>query len=108
MNEDVAFARDIRPLFSDRDSYTLGWKRPNRPRRLRLFADAYGLIPRDRHRLVRTIRKRIVDHVEGIRRMAAAGDPAFVRIVHKGHLRRPMRDLRLLDYERHTLEYALR
>ena len=71
-------------------------------------ADAYGLIPRDRHRLVRTIRKRIVDHVEGIRRMAAAGDPAFVRIVHKGHLRRPMRDLRLLDYERHTLEYALR
>src|SRR3712207_8402302 len=45
---------------------------------------SYGLIPRDRHRLVRTIRKRIVDHVEGIRRMAAAGDPAFVRIVHKG------------------------
>ena len=48
----------------------------------------------------RTIRRRIVDHVEGIRRMAAAGDPAFVRIVHKGHLRRPMRDLRLIDYER--------
>ena len=106
---DVAYAAwTWVPLFSDRDSYTLGWKRPNRPRRLRLFADAYGLIPRDRHRLVRTIRKRIVDHVEGIRRMAAAGDPAFVRIVHKGHLRRPMRDLRLLDYERHTLEYALR
>jgi hypothetical protein len=96
------------PLFSDRDSYTLGWTRPNRPRRLRLFADAYGLIPRDRHRLVRTIRRRIVDHIEGIRRMAAAGDPAFVRIVHKGHLRRPVRDLRLIDYERHTLEYALR
>jgi hypothetical protein len=76
--------------------------------RLRLFADAYGLIPRDRHRLVRTIRKRIVDHIEGIRRMAAVGDPAFVRIVHKGHLRRPVRDLRLIDYERHILEYALR
>jgi len=86
----------------------LGWKRPNRPRRLRLFADAYGLTPRDRHRLVRTIRKRIVDHIEGIRRMAAAGEPAFVRIVHKGHLRRPVRDLRLIDYERNTLEYALR
>ena len=40
--------------------------------------------------------------------IAAAGDPAFVRIVHKGHLRRPMRDLRLLDDERHILEYALR
>ncbi|WP_184841632.1 phosphotransferase [Allocatelliglobosispora scoriae] len=96
------------PLFSDRDSVTLGWHRPDRPRRLRLFADAYGLIPRDRHRLVRTIRKRIVDHVEGIRRMAASGDPAFVRIVNKGHLRRPLRDLRLLDYERYTLEHALR
>jgi hypothetical protein len=106
---DVAYAAwTWVPLFSDRDSYTLGWKRPDRPRRLRLFADAYGLIPRDRYRLVRTIRKRIVDHIEGIRRMAAAGDPAFVRIVRRGHLRRPMRDLRLLDYEQHTLEYALR
>ncbi|MBN1172634.1 MAG: aminoglycoside phosphotransferase family protein, partial [Micromonosporaceae bacterium] len=27
---------------------------------------------------------------------------------HKGHLRRPVRDLRLIDYERHVLEYALR
>jgi hypothetical protein len=73
-----------------------------------MFADAYGLTPRDRHRLVRVIRKRIVDHIEGIKRMAAIGEPAFVRIVHKGHLRRPMRDLRLIDYERHILEYALR
>ena len=96
------------PLFSDRDSYTLGWRHLDRPRRLRLFAEAYGLTTRDRHRLVRTVRKRIVDHIEGIRRMAAIGEPAFVRIVHKGHLRRPVRDLRLIDYERHMLEYALR
>jgi hypothetical protein len=40
--------------------------------------------------------------------MAAAGDPAFVRIVHKGHLRRPVRDLRLIEYEHNTLEWALR
>lgn len=106
---DVAYAAwTWVPVFADRDSITLGWRRPDRPRRLRLFADAYGLIPRDRHRLVRTIRKRIVDHVEGIRRMAAAGDPAFVRIVNRGHLRRPLRDLRLLDYEQHLLEDALR
>jgi aminoglycoside phosphotransferase (APT) family kinase protein len=106
---DVAYAAwTWVPLFSDRDSVTLGWHSPDRPRRLRLFADAYGLIPRDRHRLVGTIRARIVDHVEGIRRMAAAGEPAFVRIVHKGHLRRPMRDLRLIDQERGELETALR
>jgi aminoglycoside phosphotransferase (APT) family kinase protein len=106
---DVAYAAwTWVPIFSDRDSITLGWHRPDRPRRLRLFADAYGLIPRDRHRLVRTIRKRIVDHVEGIRRLATAGAPAYVRIVQKGHLRRPLRDLRLIDYERYTLEHALR
>jgi hypothetical protein len=106
---DVAYAAwTWVPIFSDRDSITLGWHRPDRPRRLRLFADAYGLIPRDRHRLVRTIRKRIVDHVEGIRRLANAGEPAFVRIVQKGHLRRPLRDLRLIDYERYTFEHALR
>lgn len=47
---DVAYAAwTWVPIFSDRDSITLGWKHPDRPRRLRLFADAYGLIPRDRH-----------------------------------------------------------
>lgn len=106
---DVAYAAwTWVPLFSDRDSLTLGWQHPDRPRRLRRFADAYGLIPRDRHRFVRAIRRRIVDHVEGIKRMAAAGEPAFIRIVRKGNLRRPMRDLRMLDHERHALERALR
>ncbi len=106
---DVAYAAwTWVPLFSDQDSMALGWRNPDRPRRLRLFADAYGLIPRDRRRFVSTIRRRIVDHIEGIRRMAAAGDPAFVRIVDNGHLRRPMRDLQLLDREWHLLEAALR
>jgi hypothetical protein len=106
---DVAYAAwTWVPIFSDRDSATLGWGRVNRPLRLRMFADAYGLTPHDRSRLVHTIRKRIVDHVEGIRRMAAAGEPAFVRIVQKGHLRRPERDLQVLDYERQYLEAALR
>ena len=106
---DVAYAAwTWVPIFSDRDANTLGWGRVNRARRLRLFADAYGLTPSDRHRLVATIRKRIVDHNEGIRRMAAAGDPVFVRIVQKGHLRRPERDLQVIDYERALLEGALR
>ena len=94
------------PIFSDRDTATLGWGRVHRPYRLRLFADAYGLTTADRVRLVGTIRQRIVDHIEGIRRMAAAGEPAFVRIVQKGHLRRPERDLRLIDFERAYLEGA--
>ena len=95
------------PLFSDRDSRTLGWRRPDRARRLRLFADAYGVSSRDRGRLVSVIRTRIVDHIEGIRRMAAAGDPAFVRIVDRGHLARPLRDLELLDVEGPLWERAM-
>lgn len=95
------------PLFSDADSIALGWKQPDRARRLRLFADAYGLSTRDRLRLVRTIRARVVDHVDGIRRMAQAGDPVYQRIVRRGHLERPGRDLRLIDAERNELEQAL-
>ncbi len=106
---DVAYAAwTWVPLFSDQDSRALGWRRPDRPRRLRMFADAYGLTRADRHRLLQVIRQRIVDHVEGIRRMAAAGEPAFVRLVRTGHLRRPVRDLRVLDAERGALEHALR
>ncbi|WP_246498056.1 aminoglycoside phosphotransferase family protein [Natronoglycomyces albus] len=96
------------PIFTDRDSITLGWQKPDRARRLRLFADAYGLSVADRARFIKVLRKRIVDHVEGIRRMAEAGDPTFTRIVRKGHLRRPARDLRLLDAERYILDQALR
>ncbi|MFC4336611.1 aminoglycoside phosphotransferase family protein [Salininema proteolyticum] len=96
------------PLFTDRDSVSLGWKKPDRSRRLRLFADAYGLAPRDRTRLIQVVRKRIVDHIEGIRRLSDAGDPVFERLVRKGHLRRPARDLRLMDAERFVLDEALR
>ena len=95
------------PLFSDDDSRTLGWRYPDRPRRLRLFADAYGLTRTDRERLCSVVRTRIVDHVEGIRRMAAAGDPAFVRIVERGHLERPVRDVGVLDAERDSWHRAL-
>jgi hypothetical protein len=95
------------PLFTDRDSRTLGWRNPDRPRRLRLFADAYGVSPADRARLVSVVRTRIVDHMEGIRRMADAGDPAFVQIVERGHLERPLRDLALLDDEGRYWERAL-
>lgn len=106
---DVAYAAwTWVPIFSDRDAATLGWESVDRPRRLRMFADAYGLTPADRARLVSTIRKRVIDHNEGIRRMAAAGDPVFIRIVEKGHLRRPERDLQLIDAERVALEAAMR
>src|SRR5947207_15074862 len=46
--------------FFDRDWYELEQDHQKRPREARMCAHAYGLTPRDRHRLVRVIRKRIV------------------------------------------------
>ncbi len=55
----------------------------DRPRRLRLLLDAYG------HRgdidtVLDAVKARITDHLEGLRRLAAAGDPRFGRLVQLG------------------------
>ncbi|MGN9909212.1 phosphotransferase [Phytohabitans sp. LJ34] len=54
-----------------------------RPARLRLMLDAYGwagpLGP-----FVETVRRRVGDSARGIRRIAAAGDPAYVMMVDRG------------------------
>ncbi len=54
-----------------------------RPARLRLLLDAYGwtgpLGP-----FVETVRQRVSDSAQGIRRTAAAGDPAYVMMVERG------------------------
>lgn len=55
----------------------------DRPRRLRLFLDAYGWDgPVDR--FVDTVRHRVLASAAGIRRTAAAGDPAYRRLVEQG------------------------
>ena len=54
-----------------------------RPRRLRLFLDAYGwdgsLGP-----FVEIVRQRVDASAQGIRRIAAAGDPAYQRMIDQG------------------------
>ena len=85
--DEVTTSRDV-PLDRSRSLRHTGERGPGDPHAWFLFAEASRLMYADRDLYV--------------------GDPAFVRIVHKGHLRRPMRDLRLLDYERHMLEHALR
>lgn len=55
----------------------------DRPRRLRLFLDAYGWDgPVDR--FIETVRQRVRASAEGIRRTAAAGDPAYQRMIEQG------------------------
>lgn len=97
------------PLYSDIDTAEHGWPPPyDRPGRLRAFADAYGLTATGRAGLVDAIRARIVDTIEGIRRFAEAGEPAFVQIWNDSQAAGPRLDVELLDLEREAWERALR
>ena len=86
------------PIACDDDLVRCGWTSPDRPRRLRLFSDVYGLSPTQRTRLVRAMRRRIVNHIMILKQ------PEFDRPT----VRPLVRGLRTLDLERHLLEYALR
>jgi hypothetical protein len=68
----------------------------DRPRRLRLFADVYGLSPTQRTRLIRAMRRRVVAHIEILKRDE-----------ERPTVRPLVRSLRTLDFERHLLEQAL-
>ncbi|XVQ89594.1 phosphotransferase [Microbispora siamensis] len=54
-----------------------------RPRRLRLFLDAYGW-DGPAGRFIETVRQRVGASADGIRRLAAAGDPAYRKMVDDG------------------------
>ncbi|MEV6342939.1 phosphotransferase [Actinoplanes sp. NPDC051851] len=55
----------------------------DRPRRLRIFLDAYGW-EGDLGAFVETVRRRVLASVDGIRRAAAAGEPAYRRLIALG------------------------
>ena len=55
----------------------------DRPRRLRLFLDAYGWTG-PVERFIETVGRRVSASAAGIRRTAAAGDPAFQQMVSRG------------------------
>ncbi|MEU8059760.1 phosphotransferase [Microbispora bryophytorum] len=54
-----------------------------RPRRLRLFLDAYGW-DGPAGRFIETVRQRVSASADGIRRLAAAGDSAYRKLVDDG------------------------
>ncbi|MEU7941859.1 phosphotransferase [Microbispora bryophytorum] len=54
-----------------------------RPRRLRLFLDTYGW-DGPAGRFIETVRQRVSASADGIRRLAAAGDPAYRKLVDDG------------------------
>jgi len=67
-------------------------------RRVRLFCDAYGLD--DRVEFFDVVRERILASITGMEAKAAAGEPAFVRMLADGHVDRMRDDLRELDAHR--------
>ena len=75
---DVAqFARMCVPMDDDANAERLGWRPADRPARLRLVADAYGLDLPLRHLLLELLDDSIAHGGEFVLRRVEAGDPNF-------------------------------
>ena len=78
---DVAhLARLCVPIEDDFDQARLGWRRADRPARLRLVADAYGLDLDGRAELLSAIDDAIARLEAAVRRSVDAGDPSSVEM----------------------------
>ena len=73
-------ARLCVPIENDFDQARLGWLPADRPARLRLVADAYGLDRDGRKELLTTIDVALTRGEEFVRRRVEAGDPNFVEM----------------------------
>jgi len=76
----AAMARMCVPIDSDENAQRFGWSPADRPARLRVVADAYGLDRPGRDELVAILSAGIARSGEFVRRRAEAGDPNFARV----------------------------
>lgn len=74
----ACLARLCVPIDNDFDQARLGWHPADRPARLRLIADAYGLDPDGRKELLTAIEDALTRAEEFIWRKVEAGDPNFL------------------------------
>jgi len=74
----AAFARMCVPIDDDVNARRQGWLAPDKPARLRLVADAYGLIESERPMLLAALDQSIEAGGAFVRRRVEAGDPAFI------------------------------
>jgi hypothetical protein len=73
------------PLHAPGVTSFLGWRRPpDRPRRLRLLLDAYGLD--DRTDFIEAVMKRVGYNRDIMIRRAAEGDRAYQALIDQGHV----------------------
>lgn len=81
---DVAqLARMCVPIDDDVNAGRLGWGDPDRPARLRLVADEYGLDRAGRAELLSVLDESMARAGEFVRRRVEAGDPNFVAMWHE-------------------------
>jgi hypothetical protein len=76
----AAFARMCVPVDDDVNSAKLGWRASDRPGRLRLVCDAYGLEAEGRADVLSSLSESIAHGGEFVRRRAEAGEPGFVKM----------------------------
>jgi hypothetical protein len=101
----AAFARMCIPVDDDLSAARLGFAPADRPARLRLVADSYGLHADGRHEFVSVLAESIGRGGEFVRRRVDAGDPNFITMWNEiGGMERYDRRRRWW-YEHHT-EFA--
>jgi hypothetical protein len=76
----AAFARMCVPVDDDINAAKQGWGPADRPGRLRLICDAYGLDLESRLEVLHLLGESIASGGEFVRRRAEAGEPGFVRM----------------------------
>ncbi|MEO9224208.1 MAG: phosphotransferase [Acidimicrobiales bacterium] len=74
------FARMCVPIDDDHNAGRLGWDAADRPTRLRLVADTYGLRAAQRRTLFGALDQSIAAGGEFVRRRVEAGDPNFIKM----------------------------
>ena len=91
----AAFARMCVPIDDDFSASRLGFEDLDRPARLRLVADIYGLDAEGRHTLVELLDRSMETGGSFIQRRVEAGDPNFIRMLEEmGGMERYERRLR--------------
>ena len=104
----AAMARMCVPIDDDRSARGLGFDPVDRPARLRLVADTYGLGADGRRELVLHLDRSMRDGGRFVQRRAESGDPNFVRMLEQmGGMERYGRRARWWEDSRDTFVDAL-
>ena len=105
----AAFARMCVPIDDDLSAGRLGFEDLDRPARLRLVTDTYGLDAEGRHVLVELLDRPMESGGSFVQRRVEAGDANFIRMLDEmGGMERYDRRLRWWQLSRETFVRALR